>query len=229
MSENENTNYHSLDERWDYLIVSMILGDPFIHEFMLLLSKTIDESVKTMGVMVKGTVIHLHYSSEFLNKLTDSEARWVLCHEVLHIVFHHCTVRASTDPRLHDLHNIAADLAINQLIPNTGHVMRPRKEVINPYFPESLGFPEKLSMEQYFQLLIQKDEENKKNQQNQGGQQGQQDQQGSGQNGDQDQDGDQDQSGGSKDPIKDAGDLVDNHEGWSEDEIVQIQKQWISN
>jgi predicted metal-dependent peptidase len=222
----EEGNYKSLDERWEYLIVSMILGDPFIHQFMLVMSKFAEEGIKTMGVTVVNAGIRLYYSPTFLAKLTDSEARWVLVHEVLHIVFHHCTVRSTTDKRLHDLDNIAADLAINQLIPNTGHIMRPRPEVIKPYFPQALGFPENLSKEQYFQLLVKKDQEDKKEKQDKGdpgdGSSG-----GSGDPSDP-QDPDK-QDGGSVDedrPFKEEGDLVDNHDGWS-DEEAEIVDQMI--
>ena len=211
-------SYRSVDERWDYLISSMIIGDPFIHEFILVMSKEANESVKTMGVMVKNAAVRLFYSPTFLDKLTDSEARWVLVHEVLHLVFHHCTVRACLDTHLHELDNIAADLAINQLIPNTGLVMCPRPEVIKPYFPKSLDFPEKLSKEQYLQLLLEKEKEDEQNKKDQG---------------DKDDKGDPQQSGGGNDPndpnkdkgdssgdrpFKEYGDLVDSHEGWSDDE-----------
>ena len=224
----EELSYRSLDERWEYLIVSMILGDPFIHAFMLVMSKFAEEGVKTMGVTVVNAGIRLYYSPTFLAKLTDSEARWVLVHEVLHIVFHHCTVRATTDKRLHQLDNIAADLAINQLIPNTGHIMCPRTEVIKPYFPKALGFPEKLSKEQYFQLLVKKDQEDKKDKQDKqdkgdpGNGNG-----GSGDQGDQQDPSKQDGGSGDEDrPFKDEGDLVDNHDGWS-DEEAEIVDQMI--
>jgi predicted metal-dependent peptidase len=229
MSEPEN-KYQSVDERWDYLISSMILGDPFIHEFILIMSKTAEESVKTMGVMVKNAVIRLFYSCTFLAKLTDSEARWVLVHEVLHLVFHHCTVRASTDKRMHEIDNIAADLAINQLIPNTGHIMCPREEVIRPYFPKNLGFPEKLSKEQYFQLLLDKDKEDQEKDKSNPGDD-KDDSQGNGGGGDKEdpQDPGKDKSTGGGDeeedrPFKEQGDLVDSHEGWTDEEAEIIDQ-----
>lgn len=192
----DSGRYVSPDERWEYLVVSMILGDPFIHEFIIIMTKTADEAIKTMGVMVKDAAIHLHYSCKFLDQLTDSEARWVLVHEVLHLVFHHCTARSSADPRMHELDNIAADLAINQLIPETGHIMRPRDSVCKPCFPEAYGFQKMLSKEQYYQLLWEKEQEDKKN------------------------------GGGSS--IDGKGDLVDNHEGWSDAE-AEIVDEVIRN
>ena len=204
--------YTSLDERWEYLMSSMIIGDPFIHQFILIMSKTADEAVGTMGVAVKDIAVKLYYSCKFLDKLTDSEARWVLCHEILHLVFHHCTVRAASDPRMHYIDNVAADMAINQLIPNTGHILLPRPAVIKPFFPKDMGFPEKLSKEQYFQLLLKKDEE-----ENGGGgkSQGQGDP-GDGQGSPQQGQGDQ--------PFKEYGDLVDNHDEWSDEEAEIIDE-----
>ena len=190
----DNSNHYvTEDERWEYLVTSMILGDPFIHEFIIMMSKHADDRIETMGVCIKNAIIQLVYSPKFMAKLTDSEVRWVLVHEILHIVFHHCTVRSSTDPRMHQLDNIACDLAINQLIPDTGHIMKPREEIIKPCFPQAYNFPDKLSKEQYFQLLLQKEQEDKSN-------------------------------GGGKDSISGAGDLVDNHEGWTEEEAEIIDE-----
>jgi len=215
------TNYVSEDERWEYLTTSLILGDPFIHEFLLMMSKSADKGMPTMGVRVLNARIFLHYNQEFLAKLTDSEARWVLVHEILHIVFHHCTLRSTTDPRLHHLDNIACDLAINQLIPNTGLILCPRPEVIVPYFPKALNFPVDLSKEQYYQLLIQKDKEENGD----GGGQGQGNSNPNGQggapgNGKPDPKG----KGSGKGTIDKAGQVVDDHEGWSDEEAEIIDE-----
>ena len=40
-----DTQYVSEDERWEYLVTSMILGDQFIHEFIIMMSKHADESI----------------------------------------------------------------------------------------------------------------------------------------------------------------------------------------
>ena len=39
-----DTQYVSEDERWEYLVTSMILGDQFVHEFIIMMSKN-DHSV----------------------------------------------------------------------------------------------------------------------------------------------------------------------------------------
>jgi predicted metal-dependent peptidase len=231
--------HHSEAERWSYLITTMSLNDNFIHEFLMIMSKYANESIKTMGVRVIDNTIKLCYAPSFLNRLYDSEARWCLVHEVLHVVFHHCTIRQSSDPSVARLHNIAADMAINQLIPNdNGAIKKPRKEIIEPYFPEMYSFPPKLSMEQYFQLLLQRFDPNQPPPQGQGddGEGGE-----SGGNKDDKDDKDESPDGsddgkeddkskdhgngkgqGKPDPL-DKGDLVDNHEGWSDQDAGLIE------
>lgn len=219
----DNT-YKADNIRWEYLIGSMVMGDPFIHAFLMIMSKHADESVKTMGVRVVGGTIQLAYSPTFFNKLTDSEVRWVLVHEVLHVVFHHCTNRNTPDERMHTIHNFACDIAINQLIPNTNTILKPREEVIKVLCHTQYQFPEKLSMEQYYQLLYQKDQEDK---QKGGTDKG--DGKGEG-NGDPGQG-----SGNDKDDLitgDGKGKQIDNHEGWSEEEaelIDEMIRQKVEN
>jgi predicted metal-dependent peptidase len=224
-----DNKYVSIDERWEYLVTSMILGDSFIHQFVIMMVKEADERIGTMGVRIKNAMIELVYSPKFMETLTDSEVRWVLVHEILHIVFHHCTVRGSTDPRMQHLDNIAADLAINQLIPNTGFVLQPREEVIKICLPKAFNFPEKLSKEQYFQLLLKEEQENKdKNKGKDKGKGKDKDQGGSGSGDDPDDQDDQGESGPGSgkgdDPFKGKGEVIDNHDGWTEEEAEIIDE-----
>jgi predicted metal-dependent peptidase len=242
--------YFNEESRWQYLISSMSL-DMFIHEILMLLSKYADESIRTMGVTVANNMIKLFYAPSFLHKLNDKEARWVITHEFLHIVFHHCTIRMSEDGKVSRLQNIAADMAINQIIPSgTGMLDKPREEIIKPYYPEMYGFPKGLSMEQYFLLLLEKFDPNKPQPQPQEGEQGEEqdgsgeggqgdegdpteDKEGSGQGKDDPRDGKSSKGVGdpTKDPL-DAGDLVDSHEGWSDkngDLIDSIIKDAVEN
>jgi predicted metal-dependent peptidase len=257
---NDKTIVHTVEaERWDYLISSMVLNDPFIYDFLMLMSKHAAESVRTMGVKVVANMILLAYAPSFLKKLTNEEARWFICHEMLHVAFHHCTFRQSIDLRLAKMQNIAADMAINQLIPDTGIISKPRKEIIDPIMPEMYGFPKMLSMEQYFKLLMDKYDKNSQPDPGDGepqdggkgdgssgeGDQEEQDADGSSSgksekgkdekpskgsgSGDEEEDKDEKSSEGSgdkeekeeKDPL-DVGDLVDNHEGWSDEDADLI-------
>ena len=248
----KTTEYFNEESRWQYLISSLSL-DMFIHEILMLLSKYANEAVGTMGVTVVNNMIKLIYAPSFLHKLNDKEARWVITHEFLHIVFHHCTIRMSEDRRVARLQNIAADMAINQLIPSgTGLLDKPRPEIIKPYFPELYNFPKNLSMEQYFLLLLDKFDPNKPQpQQSEKGDKGDQEQEGEGGQGDDKDEGDEQNNkgggvqdkeddktsgkGASGDPTGDPlddGDLVDSHEGWSDkngDLIDSIIRDAVEN
>jgi predicted metal-dependent peptidase len=68
----------------------------------------------TMGVCVKSGNVHLKYDPLFAMLLSDAEITFVLYHEILHIVLHHCTCRQFDDK---NIGNMAMDLAVNSLIP----------------------------------------------------------------------------------------------------------------
>lgn len=228
-----------VEERFSYLLTSLSL-DMFIHEILMLMSKYPNESVGTMGIAVQDNMIKLLYAPSFLGKLTDKEGRWVITHEILHVVFHHCTVRMSEDPRMRRLQSIAADMAINQLIPTgTGMMDQPRKEVINIILPEMYGFPPKLSMEQYYLLLLEKFDPNKPQPQKGEGdpKDGEDEGEGSGTGEEQ---GEDKGNGGKSSKGSDSkdgedylpGDLVDSHEGWSDKDaglVESIIKDAIEN
>lgn len=215
-----------LEDRWRYIMATMIMGDLFVHEFLMMMSKVPDPMIPTMGVCCKGTRIFLRYNPFFLQKLTDEQVRWVLHHEVLHVALHHCTLRQPTDPRQQRLWNYAADLAVNQLIKESSVVVRPDPKNIKPLMPNMFGFPEMLSMEQYLQLLWKWDEENRKNQEENGdGDNDDQDQEESSGDGDENDDGDGNDSSGKGDEgslpqAPKGGQVVDDHGGFEESDIM---------
>lgn len=186
---NEKT-YANFWERWEWLITFMVVEDRFVHNVLMLMDKSNKESIGTMGVNVEGTRVKLFYSEKFINKLSDAELRYVITHEVYHIVLHHCTKRAPTDKKDRKLFNMAADLAINTLIPQNANRTMPKDEhgKVIGLLPSQYGFPEKLSMEQYVQLLKQKENEDKEK-----------------------GDGENDDSGESN---------MDNHDGWEESDVI---------
>lgn len=220
-------------ERWEWLLSSLVLDDMFVHELLMIIDKQArsgDSKVKTMGVCMEDSRIKLIYNPKFVDQCTDAEVRYVLKHETLHVAMHHITTRISEDPKEQDLWNIAADLAINCLIPENGTCQAPvRKDpktgekIFGPQLPKDYGFPEKLSMEQYVQLLREKFGKNKQQGQGQGGKdQGQNQGQGQGQpdpnappqNG-------QGQGQGEDDNPFSGG--FDDHTGWRESEIGDEQ------
>lgn len=228
VGSNTIKDWATTGERWDWLLSSLILDDMFVHEMLMIVDKKSDSKIGTMGVCMKDSRIELRYNPKFVDMLTDAEVRFVLKHETLHVAMHHITTRLSEDPKEQQLWNIAADMAINCLIPENGTCQAPiRKDpktgevIFKPQLPKDHGFPEKLSMEQYVQLLREKYGKNspqtkmgqgQKGQGQKGQGQGQSDPNGqpqSGQGQGQDQDGD--------DPFKGGG--FDSHEGWNESEI----------
>jgi predicted metal-dependent peptidase len=155
---NDERKYKNFYERWDWLIAFMVVEDMFVHEVLMLMDKNREDSIKTMGVRVEGTRIFLDYNKNFVESLSDEELNFVITHEIYHLVFHHCTYRMPLDKKDHKIYNIAADLAINCLIPINSERVMPTNEKGKPIclLPKMYGFPEKLSMEQYVALIREK-------------------------------------------------------------------------
>jgi predicted metal-dependent peptidase len=163
------SKYKDFDDRWKWLIAFMVLEDKFVHEVLLLMTKMPVKDVSTMGVFVKEGRLYLHYNLDFVNMLTDPELRYVVTQEIYHVVLHHVTMRLPKRKEDHELYNIAADLAINSLIPETPSRHMPKKrdekgKIIPGHMgllPKDYEFKEKLSMEQYVLLLREKGEKGK--------------------------------------------------------------------
>ena len=56
---------------------------------------------------------NMYFNREFFRSLTVAELKFVMCHEVLHIVFDHFGRRSFRDP---EWYNMAADYVINALL-----------------------------------------------------------------------------------------------------------------
>ncbi len=149
------SKWKSMEQRWEWHLAFMVLEDPFVHRMLLLMSKRADPSIGTMGVCVKDDKLCLSYSPEFFNSLTDPQVRFVLTHEIYHLALHHCTSRKPKDPREHMMHNIAQDMAINSLIKESPQRQVPTDKEGKKMgvFPKDKGWPDKLSYEQYLQLI----------------------------------------------------------------------------
>lgn len=204
MRNPNDRKYANFYERWEWLVTFMVVEDKFVHQVLMMMDKRRDDSVGTMGVNVEGTRISLVYCAKFVDDLSDAELRYVITHEIYHLILHHCTIRLPLEEADRSLYNTAADMAINSLIPQDANRTMPVDEKGQKMgqYPALYGFPEKLSMEQYVQLLKQKRDENKKNGKGKGKGKGQ------GGNGDDNNNGN-DPSG------------FDNHDGWKESEVVK--------
>lgn len=159
-----------------WVIGFMAIDDPFNYEILMRCNRLDTDKVPTMGIGVVNHELTLMTNPEFTKTLTKEEVTFVLRHEVMHAVLHHITHRMPSDPK--DLHlcNLAMDLAINCLIPDNANCRFPRyKEDVKDEegnviykagdkmgeYPSKYGFPDKLSFEQYLELLRRKVEEQK--------------------------------------------------------------------
>ena len=93
----------------------LIISEPFYGVFLSTLYKFTNDDVPTAGVTKQNINYQLVVNPEFWNSLgSDKKKMGLLKHELLHIAFHHLITR---DEYLdHRLHNIAADIEINQYI-----------------------------------------------------------------------------------------------------------------
>jgi predicted metal-dependent peptidase len=152
--------YRDFEDRWKWILTYMVLEDKFVHEILMMMEKSSTSAIPTMGVYVEDARIILKYNLEFTNSLTDPELRYVVTHEIYHVVLHHCTVRLPLRVEDRKLYNVAADLAINSLIPESPSRHMPKMKDAEKkdvgVLPKHYGFPEKLSMEQYVLLLREK-------------------------------------------------------------------------
>jgi len=198
-------------DKFEWATTVMVTENEFVHEILLLLEKHPTTAIATMGVTVKESRLHLYYNPEFFNSLEDAVLFWVFNHEIYHLVLHHCTKRAPTDKREHDLYNIAADLAVNSLIKESLTC----KRWTSACFAEKMGFEPNLSMEQYVELLRKKyDDAKKKAEKNQGGKGDNKNSNG----GDGKNDNNAAPNGGNGG--EDIPKPIDSHDGWNESEIA---------
>lgn len=131
----------------------MVLEDMFVHEMLMMMEKRSSRNLPTMGVGVVNSRLILYYNPDFVDKLSDAELRYIVTHEIYHVAFHHVTHRLPEDENERGLWNKAADLAINSLIPEDANRHMPKDKKLKGLLPKDFGFEEKLSMEQYVQLL----------------------------------------------------------------------------
>ena len=155
------------------------------YSFILAKCKVVfDPSVPTAGVNFTGTSYNLFLGEQFA-EWTLEERIAVLVHESRHILGGHMFRKGERD---HQLFNIAADMAMNQLIDNLPEGVM---------YPETFKFDKNLTAEQYYELL--REEQKKQEDEKQKCKDDNPDQngedQGDGDDGDQDGDGDGDEDG----------------------------------
>jgi predicted metal-dependent peptidase len=98
----------------DSHLVALNWCDSFYADVIRSLTKIETAEIPTAGVVQKGSEITMWWNREFCAGLTDRQVRGLLKHESLHLILLHTTTRRY-EP--HWVHNWAADLAINSMIP----------------------------------------------------------------------------------------------------------------
>jgi predicted metal-dependent peptidase len=157
------------NKRFDWVISFMAMTDRYNFEILGRMVRNPTLQIDTVAVGCVGIQIQLVYNPIFVKALSDEELRWVLTHEVAHVVLHHITHRLPTDKKERKITNWAADLAINSLFQQYAGTAYPKaKETAvskksgkiltmagEPWvlLPSNFGYPEKRSMEEYEQLL----------------------------------------------------------------------------
>ena len=100
----------------DSHLVSLAWHESFYADIIRSLTKIETLEIPTAGVVQQGSEITMWWNREFCAGLEDRQVRGLLKHEALHLILLHTTTRRY-EP--HWVHNWAADLAINSMIPET--------------------------------------------------------------------------------------------------------------
>ena len=146
-------------------LIRFLLDEPFYGRITRCLEKESTTAIPTAGVAVRDGNLKLYYNPTFcagLLKEGPHKVKGLLKHEALHLVFEHCTSRRLTP---HSVANIAADCAINSLIPehelpNCG-IWPGKAELLNhedPIMQLIGGFPKGESQEWYFTKLMENED-----------------------------------------------------------------------
>lgn len=87
--------------------VSLIRTNPFFATLALGMEVHITDAIPTAAT----NYTDMYFSPDFVAKLSDPELVFLVCHEVMHPMFHHNTRMKARNPMLW---NVAADLVINE-------------------------------------------------------------------------------------------------------------------
>ena len=131
--------------------IALLKKEPFYAYLLVKMHKKIDRSVPVAGVAVINGDIHLFINPEGYMRYTRGERIAILKHEVLHVILIHYLRRRDRDP---SLFNIAADVAINQMVNSDLY-----KLPVDALFPHHFNLEENLNAEQYYKILWQRNEQ----------------------------------------------------------------------
>ena len=126
---------------------NLILTEPFYGLFLIGINKQFSDKIPTAGVSKHGIGMQLTVNPEFYTNLSEDHRSGLIKHELLHIAFGHLIMRDLYSD--HKLFNIAADLEINQYIPEE---KLPDGGLLLSSFPE-LNLPDRAGTKRYYELL----------------------------------------------------------------------------
>jgi predicted metal-dependent peptidase len=131
------------------IVKKLMLKEPFYGIFASSLNKVVRRDVPTAGVSKNNINYQLAINEEFWASLDNENKKiGLIKHELLHICFHHLINRESFPN--HSLHNIAADLEINQYIDPQYY---PSDDLILMSSFPTLTLPAKAGTKVYYELL----------------------------------------------------------------------------
>jgi len=108
-----------------------------------------DEEYKEIQRMGVDENWNCYLNSEFVDNIGIELAANVLIHEVYHLISNHAERSKKILNVVHEIANIAADMAINQDMKSNDWQLPP-----DCWFPENMKFPNGLLFEEYYELLI---------------------------------------------------------------------------
>ena len=159
-----------------YHLSALMLKEPFFAAVLRIITKIKTKRISTAGVSAAHGSVVMYWNPNFMAGLNDKEVLGLLKHECYHLVFEHTTKR-HLEP--HEVHNYAADLAINCLIdkdelPNGGLIPGENFVPLTPAQVKQMGqkaadrydkvsklissLPKNESTEWYFSKLMEDDE-----------------------------------------------------------------------
>lgn len=124
---------------------------------------SINNSVPTAAAGFRDGTYHLIINPAFYNPLPLEHRIGILVHEAMHVILKHIFRKGE---RNHKLHNIACDVALNQMIDRN---FLPEGALYHDTFktPDGNFYPENLTSEQYYELLKEEKENQEKEKEDQ--------------------------------------------------------------
>ena len=128
----------------------LIIKEPFYGIFSSTLNKVVGTVTPTAGVCKHNINYQLMINEKFWNSLdSDNKKIGLIKHELLHICFNH--ILEAPNYSNHKLHNIAADIEINQYI-NPAYY--PSSDILLPSTFPDFNLPLKAGTKKYYELLL---------------------------------------------------------------------------